>query len=331
MNLEGCEKMALSEDDFRAARGLRAAPGLGEDVWRVCEDYRLVKPSREDRRKKPGQDRYLEPAYPIHLKSKWRTVKPLDEPGLVFEFVNAFEQAGKRRDFVEPIIEWTRRYGLLGLGRSRWWHGGRKETIRGYVTEMHRIAGLWRLYEAVLSKDEEAVKAALEECTAAQLYDDVIDERVRGEVMPRNVALRLGADDEWYEMSTLEHATLGYTSAVTRRVGELCRPAGFLPERARGFSKVRTGWSFDNLLGPMYLQLWWLLGAEERIKRCKFPDCNKLIPNPRKNQEFCKDASCRNKYDYRSGRRAERARIKAAGHGTSQALASVRAESPDTN
>ncbi len=273
----------LDRDTFGKAQDLRAGPGSEEGVWRVSNDYKI------ERRK--GGVRYL-----IASGDRWRTVRPLEERGLMIELARLREEAFERRDFEEPIVRFVRKRGLLGLDRpeyiNRRWHGGPRETVRKYIAEIIRAGEIVRLYEAVLNGNESAAKELLRDFPC-QVPD--------GE--------RLGEDDTFYRMAPLERALVEVTMAVTRRVNELCRVTAIPPMRSHDVSKVRTVWTFDSLIGAAYLQMYWLIGAEGRITRCGF--CRHLIPYPRKNQSFCND-SCRNKNDNHSGRRAERARQKAA-------------------
>ena len=77
-------------------------------------------------------------------------------------------------------------------------------------------------------------------------------------------------------------------------------------------------YGFKNLLGAIWLQMAWLLCADEGIRRCKLPDCFRVIAfepgeqppldapkgargkyKTRKDREFCKDRPCKQKYHYR--------------------------------
>ena len=63
--------------------------------------------------------------------------------------------------------------------------------------------------------------------------------------------------------------------------------------------KLRSIWEFDNLLGAMYLQMYWLMTSAGELKRCEH--CGRIVslscPHPegrkrRSDKRFCDDA-CR--------------------------------------
>jgi|SRR5215217_1327731 hypothetical protein len=285
------------KEEFKQAQELRAGPGLEDGVWRVCEDYRLIEPK--------GQPAYIKPRYPVTRADKWRTIYPLDGEDMFVQFVNVhergFAEAHKRAlaqgdkqgnysmrtfDYWKVVRdEWAKRYGLLGLGGSAWL-GGRSETIQGYMAETIRAAKVLYLYEAILDEDEEAASTLLE-----QFPWKVID----GE--------RLG-DDGWYRMPPLEHAFYEVKLEVEKQVQEHCRATLMQPKGWYDISKVKSGWAFDSLLGPMYLQMYWHVAAQRTFKRCK--QCGDLIQNPRANQDFCRSRDgvrnkCRNDWNYHMG------------------------------
>jgi hypothetical protein len=57
--------------------------------------------------------------------------------------------------------------------------------------------------------------------------------------------------------------------AVRRRVNELCRVTAIPPMRSHDVFKARTGWAFDSLIGAAYPQMYWLIGADGKIKHSK--------------------------------------------------------------
>lgn len=69
-------------------------------------------------------------------------------------------------------------------------------------------------------------------------------------------------------------------------------------------SRVVDVWAFENLLGAMYLQMYWLMGSGANTTRCEW--CGRLIsfespyPGAKKrpnHKRFC-DADCRQKWNY---------------------------------
>lgn len=316
------KKAHPSDEDFRLALDLRAGPGLEEGVWWVCDDYKLEPEIK-------GAPAYFEAAYPLERRDKWKKAyKPLETaPDLFLEFVEAFRRAGEtiknkpgkpgedipgvgsrnrphprpiQRGFRDPrtVLGFVREFGPLGVG-GRLWVGGPKETLSTYIGEMIQASNLLGLYEAVLDGEKEAAETALELLPAKQIRDSE----------------RLGDNDEWYEMDPLEHALVEVTAAVERRVGELCFPSLIPPKRSHDLSKVRSGWGYTNLLGAMYLGMFWLISAETRVRRCRY--CGRIISEPRANQDFCRNQGrCRNAWNHhhgtgKSGKEAKKAKREA--------------------
>jgi hypothetical protein len=99
---------------------------------------------------------------------------------------------------------------------------------------------------------------------------------------------------------------------VEEVVHELCwQRIRFSLESDKGpdLSTVHTAWTFENLLGAMYLQMWWLIASAGDITRCDF--CGRIVslarshPEGRKrrrHKRFCDDA-CRQAH-HRSRKKA---------------------------
>ena len=69
-------------------------------------------------------------------------------------------------------------------------------------------------------------------------------------------------------------------------------------------SDIVDTWSFDNLLGAMYLQMFWLMGSGANTTRCdwcgRFITLGKPSPEAKKrpsHKRFC-DRYCRQKWNY---------------------------------
>jgi hypothetical protein len=285
----------LGKEEFERAGGLRAGPGPEEGVWLVCNDYWIVPPM--------GCGRYVVPC-----GDRWEEKRPLGEPGLMIELARVGERARDLQDFEEPIIDFVRKRGLLGLsGRVR--HGkpttmrtgegiergyevkidpaveiARRETVRGYVTEVIRATAVVGLYEAVLNGDEDL---------AAEILGNYPRRAPDGE--------RFGDDGRWYGMEPFEHALVEITELVTDMVNAHCNVTAIPPMRSHRVSEVQTGWSFDSLIGAAYLQMYWHVAAQRKVKRCDF--CGDLITNPRENRRFCPEKDgikdkCKNNWHY---------------------------------
>jgi hypothetical protein len=290
--------MDLSGKEFQEALAKNFVPALEEDTWPVCTGgYRV---------EGWGDGRYLVPAYDVDLKTKWRLIKPLEEDNLVPDFIKAHRQGTERgqhrpweaSDFERPIIHFVERYGI-GLTGIRRWAGGKEETVRDYITVMQQLASLVRLFETLVSGKESDVRAALEACPGVWLCDITAGE----------IAVGTTNDGANYDMSVEEHALTGLGYFVGKHFHQLCHPFAIPEPQARRLDEVRTGWGFSNLTGAMFFHLYELLGAQDKIARCRY--CGSLIRNAQKNTKFCRNnGACRNAYDHHSGRRAERARRK---------------------
>lgn len=86
-------------------------------------------------------------------------------------------------------------------------------------------------------------------------------------------------------------------------------------------SRLSSGYGFLNLLGAMYLQMYWLLAAgEKHVTRCNY--CGKLVRltartptsegqgkgrKPRQDKRYCNDA-CRQRHHYMTKTKPKRER-----------------------
>jgi hypothetical protein len=102
--------------------------------------------------------------------------------------------------------------------------------------------------------------------------------------------------------TALEGALAASVSVVNDAVTKLCRQVTSVhfdrpdPDPS---SAVKVTWSFDNLLGAMYPQMWWVVISSGDLSCCEH--CSRLIslarPSPgartrRSDKRFCDDA-CR--------------------------------------
>jgi hypothetical protein len=250
----------------------------------------------------------------------------VDAPELFLELAALHEEP----DFSEAALDFTYRYGIPG---SSGLFGSTKSPNEDLQTmalpdlrqEVGRIWLILRIYEAALNRDEEAIKALLEE-DSATLY-----RRVREE------GLEFAKSIKWTELSPVEIFTERHTESsgneadryqehsttkaipetllipevvlslaahgVNRVVQKRCRPILFLAPSFYYADTITTGlrntWASDNLLGAAYLQMYWLMTSGENIARCEY--CRRIMslarthPDGRKrrrDKRFCSD-SCR--------------------------------------
>jgi hypothetical protein len=121
-------------------------------------------------------------------------------------------------------------------------------------------------------------------------------------------------DEEFSEQHLLAFALYEAVQVVNRTVRRFChrelvpslefRKGGHLTVDP---TDVKGKWDFSNLLGAMYLQMYWLIEAGDKLTRCKH--CNRVISlarpspegrKPRDDTKFC-DSACRQAH-YRENR-----------------------------
>ena len=265
----------MRPEDFRWAIEsalTQSEPGL----WAVCDEYEL----RED-------EFYVGEAivasYPLFNaegyinEEKWRIYRPLEAtPDLFLKFAKLHKAAS----FKEAALEWSHRHGVPGGFKS----AGRLERmpLSGFRREVEVANQVLMLYEAILNGDVEKALSLVHEHTDELLDSGILDHN--GE----------------QSIADFEDTMLFAMHMVSRVVAELCDPVLILTEgREPIFSRVRDGWDFDNLLGAMYLQMWWLMSSGDDTTRCEH--CGRIIslarPYPegrkrRSDTRFCDDA-CR--------------------------------------
>jgi hypothetical protein len=295
----------LGRDDFDNARELMGG-SPATHTWGVCERYELKRLADA-----PEGDRLpyvLVPKYntfdPSH-RDKWRTYAPLeDTPDLFLRFARLHE----RGDQIEAMVDWVHSYGVLGQhGETpRFW--GRPQFARDFKEAVGQAAGILALYEAVLNGDEgKARSAILEEYPFVGIYWRVynfvpnkppyMDREWNAEQISEAVEEIYGGDYLWYALETAARD-------VENMVSSYCIPSLSVEEGSRNPSGVTAKWNFKNLLGAMYLQMYWLMAAGGNVTRCKY--CGRIIyltsPLPgarktRQDKKFCDDA-CRQRHHY---------------------------------
>jgi hypothetical protein len=193
-------------------------------------------------------------------------------------------------------LGWATDFGVLGLTPSKapgaWWgevHGGREDSVRQFTSEAWQAHRALKLYEAATAPhgpDIETIKRLMP-AGERTIYGH------RPDVLP-----------DW---------ALHEVAVATRfRIARYSYPDIYRPTRS---DHVR-GWAFRNLLGAMWLQMFFLFTSANPI-RCKNWECPNIIdienpqpvedPGLRKNargryktradKRFC-SKSCANRYHY---------------------------------
>lgn len=298
------------EDFKKTRRSWREAEPVNR--WGVCKDYELLPTRRPIIDDYFGTERrpheyYLLAKYPHPLTDTydWRRTKPLEEHDDLFL---RFAWLAKQPSSAERALGWSREYGVLGLTgvNHRAWLGGEQDSLEAFDEQVSRAAGILALYEVVLNQDhDEAERLIMEEhpSISAELWGSIGSDWKVDEV-GKIVA-------EEFEGNYLAYALEASSWLVERTVREYCHPT-LRPEGTSDPSSLAGGWGFKNLLGAMYLQLYWLMSSGGEVTRCKY--CSRIVSlsrpfpgarKPPKHKKFC-DNACRQSYYYHNKTKGER-------------------------
>jgi hypothetical protein len=302
----------LGRDDFDKTSELIGG-NRGSRIWRVCEEYELRRLPDA-----PEEDTFpyvLVPKYPYDPSyfDKWRTYTPLEDmPDLFLRFARLHEKG----DQVEAMVDWVHRHGVLGQEGETPRSSGAPQHAKDFKDAVGQAAGVLALYEAVLNGDSEKAKSAiLEEFPFVgiwwRVHNFVSD---KPPYMDREwVAKQISETvEEILDGDYLQYALETAADDVQHVVSHYCSPALSVQEGSRGPSGVTATWFFKNLLGAMYLQMYWLMGAGGDITRCRY--CGRIIslasPAPdarktRQDKKFCDDA-CRQRHHYHTKTKPKR-------------------------
>lgn len=240
---------------------------------------------------------------------------PLHAPALFLEFAMLAEEMdvpgiSLRQDRLESLLalpeelntgrnadvalDWTHRYGVLGLtahsSAGSWWpdtRGGEGDTLKRFVYEAWTANTVLRLHTAATASPNPDVEAIQEILQVSGFRD------------PKQAKAEALAEVDEQVQSRLERH---------------CFPQVY--RRADG--DVLLGYGFLSLLGAMWIQMGWLLAkSEKEIRRCLW--CNKPIlfeqgkppanpglkknargkPKTYKNKKFCSNGGkCKGLYHY---------------------------------
>lgn len=196
-------------------------------------------------------------------------------------------------------LDWAWEHGVLGLTRGdeeEWFRGastrgGKADSVASFASEAWRANTCLRLYEAA---------------TAEEMDKDFIASRM----YPRDKAFFTRTPAR-----TREWALNIVATETQKKIAGNAYPALY-----GEVGRFVAGWSFTNLLGAMWLQMFWLLTATEAPRRCRNWECGKIIAldqpiqptegkkrNDRSNgyrtridRQFCPDNNdrCKNRYNY---------------------------------
>lgn len=230
--------------------------------------------------------------------ANWTKYKPLETPDLFLKFA----RLAKLPNTEERALSWAHQYGVLGLaGEYHWgWYGGEGESLAAFDAQVVRAAGILSLYEAVLNKDTDAAARLILEdfpsLSAETWITGSQSDHADTETILQTAKEGFGGDYLAYALETV-------CWLVETTVRAHCYPT-LRPEGASDPSVLGGGWGFKNLLGAMYLQMYWLIAAGGDVVRCKY--CTDIISldrpgigdrKPPKHKQFCSNA-CRQSHYY---------------------------------
>lgn len=226
---------------------------------------------------------------------------PLQKPELVVDMAYLSEKG------ITPnaVLRWAKNYGLLGFPEDdtvalreefanfRARGQRRRDSVARFVESAGEIRTCLRAYEVATAGSGPLDLKALE-ASSRSLPRQVLRPWERRDGEERSWVLRVVG------------------RMVQTRINEHCYPKlSHYPD-----GRFAMSYGFKNLLGAIWLQMAWLLSAED-VKRCKLPDCWRVIifqpgeqppsdaPKGKRgkyktylNKEFC-NHNCAAKHSYR--------------------------------
>ena len=289
----------LKGKDFEIAHG--QVGGLGSPLER-CKGYELdyeMAPIPPLPTLQPFF--YLKPKYERDDQDAWWWYRPFEEhPNLFFEFAGLEEKKRSNPARINDIaLDWVNEHGLLGTSSGYYrdretfqkYKPAEHEYVDHFFEEVERAAAVLDFYEASLNRDEDAIMDLLEQYPTwpVDLYDHY----------------SLSDRKDLYG-GNLGFALYLVTREVVRMVDAFAYPKLTLQPGSSRPSSLTSGYGFHNLLGAMYLKMYWLVAAgEKHIARCQY--CRQRIiliasasdregkrkgRKPRRDKRFC-NSNCR--------------------------------------
>lgn len=287
---------------FQGAASKAVDKNLREGIWEVFDSYEL----------RDGEALAA-------VGKEGRVYRPLtDTPALFLEFASLPEDPGlddepDTQHNAQTAREWAETYGTLGLTAAQSRHregtstrGGSSDTVAAFVSEARIANQTLRLWEAATARDGPDL--------------DAIHTFARQHYRPHVVKFFTDTPERSREFALSEAA-----KAVQEKVGGSVYPSlyGHLDD-------LKQGWDFTNLLGAMWMQMFWVLIDPSRARRCERPGCERVVYheqpesgeppadpgfernarlpyNTRKDKKFCSD-KCRNSHYYHTVTKPRRRR-----------------------
>lgn len=286
-------------EDFTQASRLKKNP-QERGLWWVCRGYRA------DGNKivalSPDPITTTEEAFAVYEDGSdgWMYLPLEDEPDLFLKFA----RLQRARDFRASALDFCSLYGVTGFVRRP--ESGEKQrgAVAGIgateitfdrIWEESRLAwAVLRLYETARDGNGSGVPELLTR------YGDVLGQwplylRER-ELLDHGLE---GSEATWIAMRLAAYAT-------GEMVNLLCHLGLHVSTPSSVPLGVTEGWTFRNLLGAMYLQMFWLMASGEDLARCGHcrsamslghanPDGRKRRRDKRYCDDACRQAHHRNK------------------------------------
>ncbi len=208
-------------------------------------------------------------------KNRNRTYQPLVEAGgLFFKFARLADDEGlspaSHLDDLESLdtdknaratYDWVDEWGVLGLTpreyKGRLYYstlGGEGDTVVRFAEEAWAANDVLRLYEAATREGGPDIETMLE----IMEYGGVSPRWQRHNTHTPEMARA------WALFTAAEH--------TQERVARYCHPALY-----RRHNRFIQGSGFGNLLGALWLEMFWILLSDE-TRRCQNPECNRIVP-----------------------------------------------------
>ncbi|MBA2624034.1 MAG: hypothetical protein H0U89_00220 [Acidimicrobiia bacterium] len=214
-------------------------------------------------------------------------------PDLFLRFARLYGEL----DFDRAALDFASKYGLpngsdeapASFGEAGFGTDAMSWSLSQFHHEARRAWVVLALYEAVLNDEDHTVRKLLSEHGGIEPFRGWLFLLEMGPAEHQNFALAVG----------LRSAV----DATEEVVHKYCRQQimlGMDPDIRPSVSyEMDISWTFDNLLGAMYMQMYWLVASSDSIARCEH--CGRIIslgrPHPegrkrRQDKRFCDDA-CR--------------------------------------
>jgi hypothetical protein len=168
------------------------------------------------------------------------------------------------------------------------------------------------MYEAVLSSDAQAIRSLLSTYRNDEELGPVLSKYRDSDIID---VLVNGASIEGFSKQDLInfafYVSIGMVNQKVHELGHQYLTPSFRFKESRtvpNSDDTKMGWKFSDLLGAMYLQMFWMIEAGGNLTRCE--DCDRIIshaspaPNKRKirwDKRLCNDA-CRQRHHRRQNK-----------------------------